>query len=114
MIASITSKILLPHGLQFETLSEEPLPDKDMSGGEHPEGDAGKLGCNSIDIFFVPEPGPSHVRRSFDTCLNLQCSSTAVVPELDAFLSPKFKMSIELRPRNMTFSIASGAGSATP
>ena len=46
-------------------------------------------GCNSIDSFFVPKSGPSHV-MSLETCLNLKCPSTEFVPEHGPVLCPKF------------------------
>ena len=63
-------------------------------------------GCNSIDIFFGPEPGPEPGPSpvwSFETCLNLKCPKTAFGPEYSPVwhpgLVPKFKKSIELYPR---------------
>ena len=58
-------------------------------------------GCNSIGIFLVPKPAPSHV-RTFETCLNLERHSTEAVPNfgqvLHPVLGPKFKLPIECTP----------------
>ena len=67
-------------------------------------------GRNSVDIYFRPRIRPSRTCPksfwSFETCLNLQCSSTEVVPELvpvwHPVLPPKFKMSIKSRPFRRT------------
>ena len=66
-----------------------------------------QLGCNSIDIIIGPEsgpePGPCYV-SSFETCLNVECPSTEFSPEYGPFwwpvFCPKFKVSVELRPRS--------------
>ena len=74
-----------------------PTPRRGVGGGRH-----WHAGVQLIRPFCprsCQEHGLSNV-WSFETCLNLQCSSTEVVLELGPVLRPKFKMSNELHPRS--------------